>query len=112
MLNNSLTLLIFRNLVASKQLSTIIVDMCNFVTKFGKILETYMRFRKRIETVFSQFKDYFMMIRNYSKIPAGFFARMADKVAVFTMLQYFTILNHRPIRQVKYALFKFNQQVL
>lgn len=31
--------LIFSNLVVSKQLSTIIVDMCNFVTKFGKFLE-------------------------------------------------------------------------
>ena len=31
--------LIFSNLVVSKQLSTIIVDMHNFVTKFGKILE-------------------------------------------------------------------------
>ena len=58
----------------------------------------YRRFRKRIETVFSQLNDHLMMIRNYAKQPEGFFARMGTKVAAFTML-------HRPIGQVKYALF-------
>ena len=65
----------------------------------------YRRFRKRIETVFSQLSDHLMMIRNYAKQPDGFFARIAAKVAAFTMLQYFNLLNHRPIGQVKYALF-------
>ena len=46
-----------------------------------------------------------MMIRNYAKQPPGLFARMAAKVAAFTMLQYFNLLNHKPIGQVKYALF-------
>ena len=36
--------LIFSNLVVSKQLSAIIVDMRNFVTKFGKILEICKKF--------------------------------------------------------------------
>jgi hypothetical protein len=65
----------------------------------------YKRFRKRIETVFSQLNDHLMMIRNYAKKPLGLFARMAAKVAAFTMLQYFNLLNHRPIGQVKCALF-------
>ena len=65
----------------------------------------YKRFRKRIETVFSQLSDHLMMIRNYAKQPEGFFARMGAKVAAFTMLQYLNLLNHRPIGQVKYALF-------
>ena len=65
----------------------------------------YKRFRKRIETVFSQLNDQFLMIRNYAKQPDGLFAKMAAKVAAFTMLQYFNFLNHRPIGQVKYALF-------
>jgi hypothetical protein len=65
----------------------------------------YKRFRKRIETVFSQLNDHLMMIRNYAKQPAGLFARMAAKVAAFTMSQYFNLLNHKPIGQVKYALF-------
>ena len=66
---------------------------------------TYTRFRKRIETVFSQLGDQFMTIRNYAKQPCGLFTRMAAKVSAFTMLQYFNLINHRPIGQVKYALF-------
>ena len=65
----------------------------------------YKRFRKRIETVFSQLNDHLMMIRNYAKQPEDFFVRMGAKVAAFTMLQYINLLNHRPIGQVKYALF-------
>ena len=65
---------------------------------------TYRRFRKRIETVFSQLGDQFMTIRNYAKQPCGLFTRMAAKVSAFTMLQYFNLINHRPIGQVKYAL--------
>jgi len=67
-------------------------------------LWVYKRYRKRIETVFSQLNDHLMMIRNYAKQPPGFFTRMAAKVAAFTMLQYFNLLNHKPIGQVKYAL--------
>ena len=66
---------------------------------------TYRRFRKRIETVFSQMGDQFKTIRNYAKQPCGLFTRMAAKVSAFTMLQYFNLINHRPIGQVKYALF-------
>ncbi len=44
-------------------------------------------------------------IRNYAKKPFDLFARRAAKVAVFTMLQYFNLLNNRPIGQVKYVLF-------
>ena len=65
----------------------------------------YKRLRKRIETVFSQLNDHLMMIRNYAKKPSGLFARMEVKVAAFTVLQYFNLLNHKPIGQVKYALF-------
>ena len=64
----------------------------------------YRRYRKRIETVFSQLNDHMMMIRNYAKQPQGFFTRMAAKIAAFTMLQYFNFLNHKPIGQVKYTL--------
>ncbi len=45
------------------------------------------------------------MIRNYAKQPAGLFTRVAVKVAAFTTMQYFNFLNHKPIGQVKYALF-------
>lgn len=64
----------------------------------------YKRFRKRIETIFSQLNDWFMMIRNYAKQPNGLFTRTAAKIAALTVLQYVKFINQRQIGQVKYAL--------
>lgn len=64
----------------------------------------YKRFRKRIETIFSQLNDQFLMIRNYAKQPQGLFTRVTAKVAALTVLQYVNFVNHRTIGQVKYAL--------
>ncbi|WMI41425.1 IS982 family transposase [Parabacteroides distasonis] len=64
----------------------------------------YKKFRKRIETLFSQLNDQFMMIRNYAKQPTGLFTRTAAKIAAMTVLQYVNFVNHREIGQVKYAL--------
>ena len=64
----------------------------------------YKRFRKRIETIFSQLNDQFLMIRNYAKQPLGLFTRVTAKVAALTVLQYVNFVNHRTIGQVKYAL--------
>ncbi len=64
----------------------------------------YKKFRKRIETLFSQLNDQFMMIRNYAKQPTGVFTRTAAKIAALTVLQYVNLVNHRQIGQVKYAL--------
>lgn len=66
---------------------------------------TYKRFRKRIETVFSQLNDNLMMIRNYAKQPCGLFTRTAGKIAAMTFMQYVNFINHRPIGQIKYSLF-------
>lgn len=46
-----------------------------------------------------------IVMYNFAKQPEGFFTRMAAKVAAFTMMQYSNFLNHKPIGQVKYALF-------
>ena len=64
----------------------------------------YKKFRKRIETLFSQLDDQFMMIRNYAKQPAGLFTRTAAKITALTVLQYVNFIKHREIGQVKYAL--------
>jgi len=64
----------------------------------------YKKFRKRIETLFSQLNDRFMMIRNYAKQPTGLFTRAAAKIAALTVLQYVNFINHREIGHVKYAL--------
>lgn len=64
----------------------------------------YKRFRKRIETIFSQLNDNLMMIRNYAKQSCGLFTRMASKIAAMTFMQYVNFINHRPIGLIKYSL--------
>lgn len=64
----------------------------------------YKRYRKRIETIFSQLNDNLMMIRNYAKQTCGLFTRMAGKIAAMTFMQYVNFVNHRPIGQIKYSL--------
>lgn len=64
----------------------------------------YKRFRKRIETIFSQLNDNIMMMRNYAKQSCGLFTRIAGKIAAMTFMQYVNFINHRPIGQIKYSL--------
>lgn len=64
----------------------------------------YKRFRKRIETLFSQLCDQFMIKRNYAKVYNGFCTRVLCKVTAYTTLQFFNILNGRPMNHVKHAL--------
>lgn len=64
----------------------------------------YKKFRKRIETVFSQLNDSLMMIRNYAKQPCGLFTRITGKIAAMTFMQYVNFVNHPPIGQIKYSL--------
>lgn len=60
--------------------------------------------RKRIETVFSQLCDQFMIIRNYAKNTDGLFARIIGKISALTILQHINYKNNKPIGKVKYAL--------
>ena len=60
--------------------------------------------RKRIETVFSQMCDQFMIGRNYAKETDGLFTRIIGKVSALTILQYINYKNNKPIGRVKYAL--------
>ena len=64
----------------------------------------FAKARKRIETVFSQLCDQFMMIRNYAKETKGLFARIISKISALTILQYINKINNKPIGQIKYAL--------
>lgn len=64
----------------------------------------YKKFRKRIETIFSQLNDNLMMIRNYAKQSCGLFTRMTGKIAAMTFMQYVNFINHRPLGQIKYSL--------
>lgn len=61
--------------------------------------------RKRIETVFSQLCDQFMIQRNYAKSFAGFKSRILAKIIGFTVLQFLNkFIYHQPVSRVKHTL--------
>lgn len=60
--------------------------------------------RKRIETLFSQLCDQFMIMRNYAKDTDRLFTRIIGKISALTILQYINYKNEKPIGRVKYAL--------
>jgi hypothetical protein len=64
----------------------------------------FAKARKRIETLFSQLADQFMVIRNYAKITNGLFARIIGKISALTVSQYMKYINSKPIGRIKYAL--------
>jgi hypothetical protein len=70
-----------------------------------KVPYVFRNIRKRIETVFSQLCDHFMIQRNYAKSFAGFKTRILAKVSGMTVLQFLNkFINNKPIGQIKYAL--------
>lgn len=64
----------------------------------------FAKSRKRIETLFSQLVDQFMIVRNYAKRVDGLIARIGYKLCSYTVAQYFNYIKGWPISQVKYAL--------
>lgn len=60
--------------------------------------------RKRIETVYSQLDDQFLLVRNYAKQMMSIFARITAKISALTILQYLNFINNKPIGRVKTAL--------
>jgi Transposase DDE domain len=61
--------------------------------------------RKRIETVFSQLCDQFMMQRNYAKSFTGFKSRILAKITGLTVLQFLNkFIYNKPVSRVKHAL--------
>jgi hypothetical protein len=64
----------------------------------------FKKSRKRIETLFSQLTDQFMMKRNYAKTFVGLASRIIAKVAGLTILQYINKTNGKPINKIKHAL--------
>lgn len=68
------------------------------------IFTPFAKARKRVETLFSQMDDQFMVCRNYAKQQVGLFARIISKISALTVLQYINFINNKPIGRVKYAL--------
>ena len=64
----------------------------------------FAKARKRVETLFSQLSDQFLVIRNYAIKTCGLFARIIGKVSALTALQYINYINNKPIGRIKYAL--------
>lgn len=64
----------------------------------------FKKLRKRIETLFSQLCDQFMLKRNYAKSFAGLAIRILSKIASVTVLQYINVQNNKPINHLKFAL--------
>jgi len=64
----------------------------------------FKRMRKRIETLFAQLCDQFMLRRNYAKTLLGLSVRILSKITAVTLLQFINSKNNRPLNHLKYAL--------
>jgi len=71
---------------------------------YSSYTPVYKRVRKRIETLFSQLCDQFMLKRNYAKTLIGLSVRILTKITSVTLLQYIILKNGKPINNLKYAL--------
>lgn len=62
----------------------------------------FRKSRKRIETLFSQLCDQFLIRRNYAKSFEGFKTRILAKITALTMVQYINkFIFDRPINNIK-----------
>ncbi|MCL6220988.1 IS982 family transposase [Zunongwangia pacifica] len=65
----------------------------------------FRKSRKRIETLFSQLCDQFMIRRNYAKSFEGFKTRILSKITALTMIQYINqFIYNRNINNIKIKL--------
>jgi hypothetical protein len=65
---------------------------------------TFKKLRKRIETLFAQLCDQFMLKRNYAKTLLGLSVRILSKITAVTLLQFINLKNDKPLNHLKYAL--------
>jgi len=75
--------------------------------QIGYIEQPYIfrKSRKRVETLFSQLCDQFMIRRNYAKSFDGFRTRILSKISALTMIQYLNkFIFDRPINNLKQNL--------
>ena len=61
----------------------------------------FRKSRKRIETLFSQLCDQFMIRRNYAKSFTGFKTRILAKIATLTVIQFINNSLNRNINNLK-----------
>jgi hypothetical protein len=71
-------------------------------TNYMRQPAVFRKVRKRIETVFSQLCDQFLIRRNYAKTFKGLATRILSKITAFTLLQYVNeFIMRRPLNHVK-----------
>ena len=69
------------------------------------LIPGFGRKRKRIETVFSQLDDQFIIQKNFAKTFIGLTTRILSKITGMTILQYINkFITKKPIGKIKYAL--------
>ena len=69
-----------------------------------KYPQVFRKLRKRIETLFSQLCDQFMIKRNYAKSFLGLATRIVSKIVSLTLAQFVNKFhNKKPINEIKYA---------
>jgi len=66
--------------------------------------QAFSRARKRIETLFSQLCDQFMIRRNYAKTFTGFARRLTTKIAALTFIQWDNVRSGNKMNNVKVVL--------
>ncbi|MEZ5472841.1 MAG: IS982 family transposase [Marinicella sp.] len=71
---------------------------------FSKMHWTLRKARKRIETLFSQLCDQFMIRRNYAKTFKGFATRILATLTALTTIQWINHLQRRHINNLKIRL--------
>lgn len=64
----------------------------------------FKKARKRIETLFSQLCDQFMIRRNYAKSFSGFKTRLLTKITALTVIQYLNHLANRKLNNIKISI--------
>jgi hypothetical protein len=70
--------------------------------KYRKQPYIFRKSRKRIETLFSQLCDQFMIRRNYAKTFDGFKTRILAKISALTLIQFINkFIFNRPINNIK-----------
>ena len=71
---------------------------------FRKYPQIFRKLRKRIETLFSQLCDQFMIKRNYAKSFFGLATRIISKIVSLSLAQFVNKFhNKKPINEIKYA---------
>lgn len=71
---------------------------------YRPFMPIFKRTRKRIETLFAQLCDQFMLKRNYAKSILGLSVRILSKITAVTLLQFINLKNDKPLNHLKYAL--------